>query len=495
MTQKPPTSSLLIVSDLHLGSALRPPMGYSNLKMITRLDMAFENFLEYHQKQQIFNEEGDLIPWTLIFNGDTIDFLHMGLSANRSSPPTNLKEDENRYGLSFVERRSRWKLQEIARYHRRAFRVLCAFLEVGNSCVFVIGNHDADLWFEKVRQDLTSLIARYAKDPKSIKRKIHFAPWFYYEEGRVYIEHGHRFDPYATFPDPLSPVDKGDDQESLQPTFAHWGLRYFSNPVPSFPIHNLEDWSAVEFVTWAFKRAGMSIFSLISFYGYFIWRYVQDTAYARKYTKDDVKKRSRKLSKFAKKSNIAYDDIKEIDALHLPHVGASWFRLAQALYVDKMFVILIGLICFFICWSVFDNPFYLIISISPIVVLLNWAWLYLSKIRQPQDCDPLLGEKAQQIGDITHVPLVVFGHTHHATLQKEGDVNFLNPGTWENLPRTEDHQSDEICNCGATFAVVKGDASQMDVNLYKWCPHRKVALKITPETGEVVKNMNVQGKH
>jgi UDP-2,3-diacylglucosamine pyrophosphatase LpxH len=494
MTNKAPLSSLLIVSDLHLGSALRPPMGYHHLKMITRLDMAFENFLEYHKKKQIVSDEGDIIPWTLIFNGDTIDFLHMGLSANRTSPPSNLKEDENKYGLSFVERRSRWKLQEIARYHRRAFRVLCEFLEAGNSCVFVVGNHDADLWFEKVRQDLSSLISRYSKDPKGIKRKIHFAPWFYYEEGRIYIEHGHRFDPYSTFPDPLSPVEREEGQESLQPTFAHWGLRYFSNPVPTFPIHNLEDWSAFTFIHWAFKKAGMSIFSLVAFYAYFIWRYIQDTSYARKFSKESVKRRSRKLSKFAKKSNLSYEDVKEIDALHLPHIGASWFRLAQALYIDKMFLVSMGLVAMMVAWQFFDNPFYFIISISPLIVILNWVWIYLSKIRPPQDCDPLLGEKANQIGDIAQVPLVVFGHTHHATLQKEGDVRFLNPGTWEELPRKEDdHEGDETCNCGATFAVVTGEAENLDVNLYKWCPHKKVALKITHP--EHLPDDHIQPKH
>jgi UDP-2,3-diacylglucosamine pyrophosphatase LpxH len=138
-------SSLLIVSDLHLGGALRPPLNFTALKMVARLDQAFERFIDYHLAHPLLDDVGDPAPWNLIFNGDTIDFLHMGLSAQDQ---LNLEEEETLYGLSFARRRSRWKLQGIARYHRRTFRALCRFLEAGNECVFVIGNYDVDLWFE-----------------------------------------------------------------------------------------------------------------------------------------------------------------------------------------------------------------------------------------------------------------------------------------------------------------------------------------------------------
>ena len=94
-------SSLLIVSDLHLGSLLRPPLNFHELKMIARLDRAFERFIEYHLQQQLTNDEGSPIPWTLIFNGDTIDFLHMGLSPEEKQ---KLEEEEQMYGLSFIRR-------------------------------------------------------------------------------------------------------------------------------------------------------------------------------------------------------------------------------------------------------------------------------------------------------------------------------------------------------------------------------------------------------
>ena len=472
-----PTSSLLIVSDLHLGSALRPPMGYAALKMTARLDIAFERFLKYHSQDPALDDEGYPIPWTLVFNGDTIDFLHMGLS---SEEQLRLEEEEALYGLSFARRRSRWKLQEIARYHRRAFKALCAFLEAGNECVFVLGNHDADLWFERVRRDLRSAISRHARRPKAVKRKIHFAPWFYYEEGRVYIEHGHRFDPYSTFPDPLAPVDEAS--RSLEPTFGHWGLRFFCNPVPTFPLHDLESWGAIDFLKWAFNRAGVGIAHLILFYIRFLWRYLKDTAQARIQVRLDhrgggrarQRRRRRRLSRFAKKARLSLKHIRALDALRQAHVGASIGRLAQAVYLDRIFLIILSGLSL-IVWSQYAEGWVWWIGLGVGSLTFTITWVILAQFRPPQDTHPLLGDIAQKIGDITGVPLVVFGHTHQHALKEEGEVQWLNPGTWEHLPRSPAHGPDEPCTCSAKFAVIKGEGASMDVGLYRWCNIKKVS--------------------
>lgn len=467
-----PSSTLLIVSDLHLGATLRPPMGTKALRMIVKLDHALERFLAYHMSHPVLDDQGEAIPWTLVFNGDTIDFLHMGLTTEEK---LKLEEEEALYGLSFVRRRSRWKLQEIARYHRRAFRALCRFVEAGNQCVFVIGNHDADLWFERVRRDLRAAIARHAKRPKVVKRMIHFAPWFYYEEGRVYIEHGHRFDPYSTFPDPLSPVNH--EASALEPTFGHWGLRYFCNPVPSFPLHDLEHWGPLDFIRWAINRAGVGISSLVLFYLRFLWRYAQDTARARlDRSKEESaeQRRSRRLSRFARKAKISLKRVRALDALRLQHVGASWLRIAQAIYIDRLVLLLtsgVGLVW----WSSVTEGWVWGLGLMVGALLIGVIWLMLVQLRPPQDTHPLLGDIAQQIGEITGVPLVIFGHTHHPTLTREGDVRWLNPGSWEHLPRAHKHRESEPCTCSAKFAVVQGEHDEMSVGLYQWCEVRQRA--------------------
>jgi len=477
-----PSSSLLIVSDLHLGSALRPPLSTKALRMIVKLDHALERFLEYHLTHPALDDQDEPIPWTLVFNGDTIDFLHMGLSAEEHM---SLEEEEALYGLSFVRRRSRWKLQEIARYHRRAFKALCRFIEAGHQCVFVIGNHDADLWFERVRRDLRAAIARHGRRPKAVKRMIHFAPWFYYEEGRVYIEHGHRFDPYSTFPDPLSPINH--EERSLEPTFGHWGLRYFCNPVPSFPIHDLEDWGALDFLRWAFNRAGVGVASLLLFYMRFLWRYAKDTTSARLSVHRDRagERRGRRLSRYARKAKISLKRVRALDALRIQHIGASWTRIAQAIYIDRLILFLftgLGLIW----WSSVTEGWIWGLGLVAGALLFGVIWLVLVQLRPPQNTHPLLGEIAQQIGEITGVPLVIFGHTHHPTLTEEGGVRWLNPGSWEHLPRAQRHGPDEPCSCSAKFAVVSGEREDMDVGLFLWCEVRQRAEQVRYQGDDVI---------
>ena len=102
-------------------------------------------------------------------------------------------------------------------------------------------------------------------------------------------------------------------------------------------------------------------------------------------------------------------------------------------------------------------------------------WRYLNELRPSQDPHPLLGDIAQQIGDITGVPLVVFGHTHQPTLTDEGDVQWLNPGSWEHMPRAPTHGPDEPCTCAAKFAVIRGSGDDLDVGLYQWCNQRDAA--------------------
>ena len=75
--------------------------------------------------------------------------------------------------------------------------------------------------------------------------------------------------------------------------------------------------------------------------------------------------------------------------------------------------------------------------------------------------------------------MVVLGHTHQPILEREGDVNWLNPGSWEHLPRSPKHGPDEPCTCVAKFGVVKGEGDSLEVGLYKWCSANRSAQLIT----------------
>ena len=137
----------------------------------------------------------------------------------------------------------------ISQVHRHTFEALARFVDAGHECVFVLGNHDVDLWFEKVRQAFLDALELVSTNRSRIREAIHFEPWFHYEPGRIYVEHGHRFDPYNTFPDPLQPIVVTEERQ-LAPTFGHFSLRYFCNRVRSFPIYDMDKEPVTKIFKW-----------------------------------------------------------------------------------------------------------------------------------------------------------------------------------------------------------------------------------------------------
>jgi UDP-2,3-diacylglucosamine pyrophosphatase LpxH len=414
-----------------------------------------------------------------VVNGDTVDFMHIDLRPEPQAPRLGLETEERLYGLAYDEERARWKLEAVCRYHRRVLRALCRFIEAGNTCVFVVGNHDVELGFELVRHDLVEHIARHSSAPDLLRERISFTDWFYYEQGRAYVEHGHRFDPYATFPDPLVPFDLRRPTR-IAPSFSHVALRFFANRVRTLPIHDLDLWTAGDFMRWARTRAGMSLPGL---FGRFIATVVR---YGREATADRITRwrdrarftaaRVLRLQTIARMTGLPFDVLRALDALRRPAIGTSLLRLAQAFYVDRLGLVALLAAGLFIAWSwVKHTSLQLALDLALGVGVVQ-LWRVLGRLRPSPDCHPSLGGVARAIARHTGARVVVFGHTHRPT---EGDVEtgvsrWLNPGSWEHLHRRRPHRAGETCRCGLGYALVTGPAEAPEARLMYWCrTHRR----------------------
>lgn len=463
--------NLLVVSDLHLGGPLRPPVGFRALRQVAKLDREICRFLDYQRKRPLKGDSGEAEPWTLVLNGDTIDFLHFDLR------PDDTDADEHLYGLEFSEGRSRWKLGAIARYHRRALRGLARFVDAGNRLVMVVGNHDADLWFPGVRADLVEHIASYSKDPDALRERVSFSPWFYFEEGRAYIEHGHRFDPYATFPDPLTPF--GGDR-GLAPNFGHWALRFFCNRVRDFPVHDLDTWSAGDYLAWGARLRPVRVVRAALDGLWFVWRYAFDAARDRIRRARDPERRARRrarLRRFAAFYRMPIERIRALDALKLPHVGASLGRIAQALYVDRLALAAL-VVAGLVATNAIESDAASLLAGAGVLVGGWLAWRALARTRPLADIHPFLAGIARRIARLTGARVVVFGHTHRPILEPAGQrAQWLNPGSWEHLPRQALHADNEPCTCHARYAVITGRGETTRARLMRWCRRRQAPLE------------------
>ncbi|MBV70587.1 MAG: hypothetical protein CMH52_04485 [Myxococcales bacterium] len=497
--------NLLLCSDLHLGGTLRgediftapgESLPFAALKRAVRHDKSVEKFLDYHRDNTATDESGTLRPWRLILNGDIFDFLHIDVmpTGDQAVEPS---EDEELYGLSFAENRSCWKMGVICSIHRRTVRALARFVDAGHECVFILGNHDVDLWFDKVRNALLDAMELVSSDPVKIRERVQFEPWFYFEKSRVYVEHGHRFDPYNTFPDPLQPIVVTDERQ-LAPTFGHFSLRYFCNRVRSFPIYDMDKNPIAKIVNWIVKRPKKEVFMAFVYWLSFMWRYIKANVLIRRSAdqrRGSLRQQRRdKLRRVAESKGLTLKDVLALDGLKRRHVGASFARLAQSMQLDliALFTVAVAAIIAIIAAADGWNA---TVATLILMSLVGVIWYRLNRTRPIVDVQPMLGKMARKIGRITGAKVVVFGHTHKAAIEKRGATQWFNPGSWEHLPWSNMHDRGADCTCELRYGVITGAGTQAQLYLVDWCATEKAPVGARQATDGYVQGVKDHLSH
>ena len=148
---------ILVVSDIEIGDG-------SVVDDFIHDDI-FCELIEYYMTKRY-----DDIPIEFVFNGDTFDFIK-----------TSYKGDYTRYITDDI---SLHKLKMFQKSHPKFFAIMQKFLkEKKNSAIFIYGNHDPDLAFASVQEELKRIL----------KGNVSFSG-FCYKQGTVRIEHGAQLD-------------------------------------------------------------------------------------------------------------------------------------------------------------------------------------------------------------------------------------------------------------------------------------------------------------
>ncbi len=195
-------STVLAVSDLHLGQGQDPDTGRYCRHENFFSDAAFEDFVAAH----------DPASTLLVLNGDTFDFLRVTktpktgedldwsavlerLGAQQSAETLQrVCSRPHRFGLGTRDYKSVWKLLVVARGHPVFFRTLRRWVELGGAIAFVKGNHDLELYWPLVQRAIRELIGATAPEAASRVRFYQGA----FRLGNLYFEHGHRFEHATT---------------------------------------------------------------------------------------------------------------------------------------------------------------------------------------------------------------------------------------------------------------------------------------------------------
>jgi UDP-2,3-diacylglucosamine pyrophosphatase LpxH len=420
--QLSPSHNLLIVSDLHLGADLKRT-GFAWLRGVATLDREFGRFLEWYGE----HPEGGR-PWRLIVNGDMVDFINVTLLPEPGDPDAafEVSDSERRFGLAGEEAKVAWMLGRIVARHRPLFEKLAAFLARGNEMAIVRGNHDVEFHWPAVQERFKALLSEIAGE--DVAARISFLPWFYYEPGAIFVEHGHQYDEFSSFEYVLAPVSPGSPKRVDLP-LSHWAIRYLANAFPGISTHDKDGWKLSDFLRWWWNEQGGGIGLLLGYVTTCL-RLLKAT-YLRKLrsARDMRRAQARALEKLSEQWGLGVDLLRRLEKLHRGHAIRSAFRAAQCFYVDRFVMWGLGIAAL---PAIADSGF----GLAPTLLgLAGWGGVLVGGDRllasmRKSETPPKLKRAGRAVALLMNVPLVVMGHTHRPVEIGDETARYVNTGTW-----------------------------------------------------------------
>jgi UDP-2,3-diacylglucosamine pyrophosphatase LpxH len=428
-----PQIHTFVVSDMHLTEAQDPdprrPLWFAYKRREFFIDGDFVAFLDHIQQKA----SG---PIELILNGDIFDFDSV---TDVPGEDRRVEWLEHARGLDSEEWKSEFKMQVIIENHLRWFEALGEFIAKGHRAVFIIGNHDVELYWPSVQRMICEALD--APAPANIGEEkddepVVFCNWFYLSGGDTYVSHGHQYDPNCVVRDPIDPLIEVRGVPRVRIPFGDLAARYMLNGMGYFNPHQSENYimGATAYLRFFFRYMLRTQPLLIWtwFWGAYATLWISLRTHWLNPMRDpllvDDKERS-----IALRSQATPSMVRKLNALHVPSATNNPFRIARELWLDRAFFLLIAL---FLAWQVVLHiniawPISPLWVFVPALIFMLPYLAYASSVRPTVFGTPLLTQQlADLIFRITGAHRVVFGHTHHPTCERVGPVTFYNGGFW-----------------------------------------------------------------
>ncbi len=408
---------LLVVSDLHLGEDL----GAKSVRT-EQLESGLVAFLDHHTT--------DGRAWRLVINGDMLDLVGAVVLPADAGLISGLHPDDHVYGLGGQSATAVYKIGRVVEHHEAVFRALGRFLAAGNPVSVVIGNHDAELHWEPVQQVLRERLRQFAAEAGATDDSaidVTFHPWFFFEEGVAWIEHGHQYDPYCSFEEVLAP---STDEVEIDPNLGALLPRYVGTRMTE-PVHELWGLGFVEYLRFWIRQGSDRLLGILLAYFDVFRRMIEhwQSRLPERVAARTAKARSR-LQTLARGVRLSEAHLLALRALSPAPIQVEWMRIVRALHLDRLLLLFAAPLSFLVVlvtlpWWV--QPF----ADGALAVGLV-AWLALAMVaREPVDPSEAMRRVAARIRAVLDVPIVVMGHTHEAVVDRDSHGGaYINTGTW-----------------------------------------------------------------
>jgi UDP-2,3-diacylglucosamine pyrophosphatase LpxH len=462
----------LIVSDIHLADAEpahpRNPMWKRFKRRKHFVDASFAAFLESMQRQVEGRAE-------LIFNGDIFDFDSVMAMPTRQEAAEwkgglHVSWLERSRGLAAEEEKSRFKMKVILNDHPVFLDAVRSFILKGHRAVFVIGNHDIELQWPSVRQDVVDRLDL----PEVFRDHVRFCEWFYISNHDTLVEHGNQYDPYCLSSNPINPLIKKGKHAYVRIPFGNLAGKYMVNGMGLFNPHADSSYikaSLAEYLTFYFKYI-MRVQPLLAWT--WLWSALMTLIISVSEgllpAMSDPITINARVEDIAGRANATPSMVWSLKELHAHPAIFNPIKILRELWLDR--AILLGLV-FFFSFNFFSY-LHVFVGASPwwffagLVALLPAFLFYARSVES--DVSKTLRQAfvlAPQSARIAQVKRVIQGHVHLAQHSRNEGIEYLNTGTWSPAYRDVECTQPYGKKC---FAWVKPGPleGQRIAELYEW---------------------------
>jgi UDP-2,3-diacylglucosamine pyrophosphatase LpxH len=441
---------IVVVSDFHLGRGKNPATGRFYELEAFFYDEDFRSFCQW----LIDDAARRNAKLRLVLNGDTFDLLR--IDRPPQSPEATMVERQ--FGPILTPDRAARDITEILEGHPAFVDGLARVLVAGHEVVLLPGNHDLEIQWEGVRAVIRRMVLERARDRVTGARELqdcaarmHFPAWFWYEPGRIWIEHGCQYDPENAFTyllrEKLTDASRDVLESEYDMPLGNFFQRYLFNGfgaitfiVPSTRAH-------MRYFKWLIGNTphllSRVLFSHARFWPQVIRRIAHSQRHARAVYREVHEKA---LAELAESSGLG-DKLMAIDGFK--ERGASAVEAITTLTRQGLRAVLIALVLAAVVFGLWFGGFHAIAQLKGgfmikalLFLMLDFAFLLFliaaigwAVFRPPPTASSPLRRAAQRIVNRIDVPIVTFGHMHDEVVWRlQGSHGtpawYYNTGTW-----------------------------------------------------------------
>jgi len=328
-------------------------------------------------------------------------------------------------------------------------------LAAGHEVIVLPGNHDLELQWEPVQEELRRAVAGCVESrgaSRDALGRLRFEPWFFHEPGRIWIEHGCQYDPENAFRFPLrrrlSGSPHAETVAERDMPLGNFFQKYLYNAFGQITFIVPSSRANYRYFRFLLANQPRLLASVARSHGRFLVQLLRRLARApaASWQREAERCHAEEMAEIAERSGLG-ERVRAVDALKFvgadaAHAATGLLRQTAKLALGTALVVLAAMLVWASAWRAVDSlrvgfGWKTLLSLVLYLVFggVGLAALIAGALRVPGD-EPLrpLTAAAERIASIVDVPLVAFGHTHEETVARiprpAGEGWYFNTGTW-----------------------------------------------------------------